>query len=130
MARVLAVEVKQIYDTDADEGDLKPFIDAASMLVTEELSSSALSADRLKMIELYLSAHFALISLERGGLIRQQIGNSEEWYQNPGQNKTGLTATRFGQTAVLLDTSGVLGAISEKPIKALFRVVESPNTCF
>jgi hypothetical protein len=129
MARILAVEVEQIYATGQDRGDLKPYIETAHMLVNEELLGKGLSEARLREIEKYLAAHFAVVSYEKGGLIRQKVGEAEEEYQATNRTTTpilGLTATRYGQQAVLLDTTGTLGAISQKPVKALFRVVEGP----
>ena len=126
MARVLPSEVKAIYDPGADEADLYPFIEVATLLVDEELLDQGLSANRLKQIELYLAAHFATVSIERGGLTRQRIGDAEEEYQGWGNNNsTGLTSTRFGQQALTLDPSGTLGALSERPVKAQFRVIRS-----
>lgn len=122
-ARVLPAELNQIYPgvvTEVD--DLQPFIDSAHILVQEELSSSGLSEDRLKLIELYLSAHLAVITMERGGLVKQRIGDSEEMYQVPGFNTVGLVTTRFGQQVVILDTTGKMAALSQKPVKARFVV--------
>lgn len=132
MPRITAVELKQIYSTTVDNGDLLPFIDAANLLVNEELSASGLSEDRKKLIELYLAAHFTTISLEKGGLIRKKIGDAEEEYQAFNSRNVqvlGLTATRFGQQAILLDKSGKLGTLSAKPVKAQFKVISTvPNS--
>jgi len=123
-ARVLPIELAQIYPgavTAVDE--LQPFIDSAHILVDEELLSAGLSAARLKLIELYLAAHLAVVTLERGGLVKQRIGDAEEIYQVPGFNTIGLVTTRFGQQVVILDTSGKMAALSQKPVKAVFRVI-------
>lgn len=132
MARITATELKQIYTTSISDGALQPFIDAANLLVNEELSASGLSDDRKKIIELYLAAHFTTITLEKGGLLRKKIGDAEEEYQAFNSRNIqvlGLTATRFGQQALLLDTSGKLGALSAKPVKAQFKVVSTvPNS--
>lgn len=123
-ARVLPVELAQIYPGVVSEvDDLQPFIDSAHLMVDEELSTSGHSEARLKEIEKYLAAHFAVITLERGGMLKQKIGDAEEMYQSPGFNTVGLVTTRFGQQVVILDTTGHMAAIAQKPVKAIFRVV-------
>lgn len=120
MALVTSVEVQQIYPTSED---LAFFIGAADILVTEELANQGLSVNRLKQIELYLAAHFAVITLERGGLTRQRMGDSEDFYQLWTNNKIGLQATRFGQQAIVLDTSGTLAQLGTAKLQARFSFV-------
>lgn len=124
MARVTAAEVKVIFPT-TDGQDMASFIASATLLVDEELVGAGLSEARLKQIELYLSAHFASITLERGGLTKQKIDDAEEDYKNIAATSTGLLATRYGQQAVALDTSGALGGMTKSPVKAQFRVVNA-----
>lgn len=111
----------------SDNEELQPYIDVATLIVTEELALAGHSSDRLKQIELYLSAHFAVITLERGGMVKQKVGDAEETYQVPGFNTVGLVTTRFGQQVVILDSSGKLAALSQKPVKAIFRVYGDPT---
>ena len=128
MARITAVELEQILSVDVDNTDLLPFIEVANLLVNEELASSGLSEDRKTQIELYLAAHFAVITLEKGGLTSKKIGDAEETYQAFNARNisvVGLSATRFGQQAILLDSSGKLGALSSKPVKAQFKVIST-----
>ena len=130
MARVLPADLAQIYpDVVEDVDSFTPFIETANLMITEELGSSGLSADRLKKIELYLAAHLACITLERGGLMKRKVGESEDTYQTPGFNTLGLVTTRFGQQVVILDTTGKMAALSQKPVKAMFRVHGDPNRC-
>ncbi len=120
MALVTTAEVQQIYPSNQD---LSFFIAAADNLITEELANQGLSQNRLKQIELYLTAHFATITLERGGLTRQRIGDAEDFYQLWTNNKIGFQATRFGQQAILLDTSGTLAQLGTAKLQARFTVL-------
>ena len=122
MARVTTTEVDKIFDVETI-GDLDTFIATANLLVTEELGSAGLSSDRLKQIELYLAAHFAAVTFEKGGLRRQKIGDAEEDYKVLGASAIGLVSTRYGQQAIALDSSGTLGALTASTVKARFRIV-------
>lgn len=126
MSRVTPAELKVIYPTSATDETLQVFIDMANSVVDEELLNKGLSEDRLKMIELYLSAHFASMSLSAGGTVgglkKRKVGDSEEEYVTNAQNY-GYMSSKYGQTAVLLDTSGTLGAQTNNPVKARFNLV-------
>ena len=125
MALVVSVEVAQIYP-DAGITDFSPYIQIADTFITDNLQGTSLSTGALKSIELYLSAHFALITQERGGLTRQKVGDSEDFYQLWTSTKVGLMATRFGQQAVMLDTTGTLARLGTGKLKAQFRVLPQP----
>jgi hypothetical protein len=130
MACVTADELKKVFPTESSAGDLKPFIDAAELLVNEELADSGLSSDRKRLITIYLAAHFACIALEKGGLVSKKIGDAQEVYQAFNSRNVqvlGLTATRYGQQAVLFDNTGTLGALSANPVKAQFKVMSTPR---
>ena len=122
MALVTSAEVKAIYPTDAD---VAPFIEVADLLVQEELSGSGLSDARKKQVELYLAAHFAAVTIEKGGIIRKKIGDSEEYYATYKNDLVGLSSTTYGQQAITLDSSGTLGSLTTKSVKAQFRIVQS-----
>ncbi len=122
MARVSDPEVKQIIDTARDT---TPFIDSANLIVDESLVglTPALSAARLKQVELYLAAHFTAITEERGALTESETADSSEGYEvKVGE---GLKATRYGQQAILLDSSGTLESLAEggSSRQAEFRIV-------
>lgn len=101
--------------------DLQTFIDSAHLLVTEELATSGLSADRQTLIEKYLAAHLAAMTYERGQITFSKTGDASEYYGfKAGQ---GLLSTRYGQQAVALDTSGKLAVIATPNSRAEFKVV-------
>ncbi|KKM90837.1 hypothetical protein LCGC14_1234670, partial [marine sediment metagenome] len=74
-------------------------------------------ADQLRDIELYLSAHLATLTIDGGGVSLERIGSSSIQYAQLQGDK--LYLTRFGQLAIMLDTTGKLVASSKE--KARFR---------
>ena len=120
MARVTDAELRAIIDVEA-ERDLSPFIIMAALLVDEDLAGSSLSTARLKQIELYLAAHYTALTVERGSLAVSKAGDALESYK--GNFTEGLNLTRYGQTAINLDTSGKLAALATTKKPAQFRVV-------
>jgi len=81
-----------------------------------------MSEARLKLIELWLSAHFVAIAEERGALTKSEKGDSNEEYEIIVG--TGLNMTRFGQQAIALDTSGLLAEQASTMKTAQFRVIQ------
>jgi len=122
-ARVSAGQVKELIETKLDEDViLASMIDTANTYIDAHLDAAGHSNAILLKIELYLSAHFVAITEERGSLKFSKLGESSEAY-NTTELGAGLNSTRFGQTALLLDTSGILANISASKLKAEFRVV-------
>lgn len=124
MPRVTSQEVKDfIPDTIGPNSDAaRPYIQVATLLVDERLSGKGLSDNMLKTLELFLAAHFATLSLERGGLTVKEVGDAREEYQLLGQNNFGLASTRFGQQAISMDATNTLASLAAGK-KALFRLV-------
>lgn len=115
MARVTESEVKEVIPTDLT---ITSFIDNANLFVTNTLSGVGLSSATLTMIELYVAAHLVAITINKGNVKNERIGESQKTYSTPFI-LNGLKGTKFGQTALMLDTSGVLGT-SGKPTARLF----------
>lgn len=118
MARVTDDDVKAIINTTRDT---TPFIETANIIVSEELVGKGLSENRLKQIELYLSAHFVAITEENGALVRKKMGDADESYQL--EKGKGFAMTRYGQQAIDLDTTGIIKNISQTEFTARFTVV-------
>ena len=116
--RATANEVLAIVATD--KTDIEPYIEAANQLVTELLSSSGFSDDRLKEIERWLAAHFLSVSDTGGGAITEhETGDTRVRYQSvSGEN---LRNTSYGSQVLLLDTSGAFARLGM--VKASFRVI-------
>lgn len=103
------------------DSTLQIFSDLATVIVVEDLQGKGLTDDRIDAIELNLAAHFAILSQERGGLIRQKVGQSEEEYAPVGG--TSLGSTLFGRQAAALDSSGTLASLTVPALRARFEVV-------
>lgn len=108
---------------DKTSADLQPFLDTATLIVTEDLAGTSLSDARKDQITKYLALHFEILSWENGGLTSSRMGNSSDTYKQIGVNQNSLMSTRGGQTAVALDTSGTLLNMSSPNLKAKFGVV-------
>ena len=119
-----ATDLRRLVDIplDKEDDDLRPFLDTAALIRSEDLAGSGLSLSRLDQIELYLAAHFCVLSIEKGGLNSSKQGQSQEQYRTPDSKLTGFNATSFGQMAVALDTSDTLINLSTTK-KALFSIV-------
>lgn len=108
-------------DKYSDEA-VQVFLDMANLILSDyELTS--LDSARQKLIELNLAAHFAIKTVERGGLTQQSVGESEERYQLMSDKLYGLASSNYGQTAMLLDTTGALGKLTAGYTKARFQVI-------
>ena len=109
MARVSDVDIIQLVDIDSDI-DLDPFILVANELVTELCTDSSYSDVRLKAIEQWLTCHMYQM---RDQLVKSETaGPVSVTYAS--QIGLGLNQTKYGQTAMLLDTSGNLAALSRQ----------------
>lgn len=111
MARVTPEEVKEIIDTELT--DIYAFIQTANILVTDLLVNKGIDVDRLKEIERWLSAHFlAMRDQDAGMTTGQTIGDTKVFYsRNSGK---GLNLSRYGQQAMVLDSTGTLAALNRK----------------
>lgn len=124
MLRVSGQELKSYLGLEeTDTTDLSIFLDLGNMLVEDELLGKGLSVNRLKMIELNLDAHYATLSIEKGGMVQQSVGLASETYQQERMVKPNFSRTRFGQQAIALDTSGTLSSMNAPLGKAEFRVL-------
>jgi hypothetical protein len=115
MARVTADEVKAIASDDLpSDAVLSVFIDIATAMVDDRLAEKSLTDTVLKILEMYLSAHFAVLKYKYN--ISSKIGPSSDSFAN--QVDLGLNQTVYGQQAVVLDSSGTLAALNQQASKA------------
>jgi hypothetical protein len=97
-------------DTTLTEDEVAPFVETANLMVTAYLASTDQTADALREVETYLAAHF--VSL-RDRLVKSEAAGGVRFdYQ--GETGMGLDSSHYGQTAKLLDSSGVLKEIDGK----------------
>jgi hypothetical protein len=108
-ARTTDEEIRKILNFDTSIEDLDPFIEAANELVTEICEPEGYSDTRLRQIELWLSAHFIAIRDPR--YQSEGFGGASGTYQ--GQTAMNLSATTYGQQAMLLDTAGGLARLDK-----------------
>lgn len=121
--RVTATEVRSIANIEDSSYDVTLFIEQANLLVEEELLATGLSEQRLRVIELNLAAHFAILSYEHGGLLSQEVGESKETYKGANADiNQRFSTTRFGQQALALDTSGTLQRMNSVTGQAIIRM--------
>lgn len=103
-------------------------ITIAVTMVTEMLAGSGLSDATKDNIKLFLACHFATIAQTQGALTESRIDTVLERYDSIYDK--GLQATRFGQQAMLLDTSGILAAqassVTKPNLPAQFSVISPP----
>ncbi|MGI9498548.1 MAG: hypothetical protein ACR2P3_00795 [Geminicoccaceae bacterium] len=117
MARTTLAAVRVILGDHIEIGDVDLFayLDAANTLVTAELGTSGLSDTHLAQIEKYLAAHLATLADLPPGVVEQTIDRDEEVFSK-GE---GLKKTHFGETAVLLDSTGTLGKAGVTPVSLM-----------
>ena len=112
MARVTQSEVEAILADDVPDevADFTPFITAGNLIVTDNLSDSALgiSTATLKEIERWIVAHLVRV--------RSPMASSEKAgpVSEAAQYKLGLNlqVTTYGQQAIMLDPTGTLAMLS------------------
>jgi len=128
MARVSDAEVAAILDTTVTS--FTPFITAANTLVTTMLATPAkvTNTTLLKEIERWLAAHFFKCSLEMQEKVHE-VGETKATFFGASNEKL-LNSTLYGQTALVLDTSGTLSNLGKrigrfKPILAISRAEDA-----
>lgn len=114
--------------TTVEDSTLQLYLDAANSIVTDLLSLAGYDADRMKLIELNVAAHFATNgpyngSYSSGMLESIKVGQSEERYTSVKSSNYGIATSIYGQIAMGLDTQGLLaGLLASNPLKAIFEV--------
>ena len=123
MARVTEAELKAYVSAAADQ-DVSQFVNDASTLMGAYFGDTPAFGEAIaKLIEKNLAAHTYLLTVERGGMTAQKIGDSSETYAR-GDGSTGMGSTRFGALAVSLDPTGTLAKlVNPTKRKAQFRSV-------
>ena len=120
-SRITVNDLTEIFDTILTESQLSAFINSAHYVIQANLTSSGLSIDVLTEIHKYLAAHFASLRDQR--LESERVADVSYKYQ--GKTDMGLESTFYGQTALMLDTSGKLANLALKP--ATFLVFDTPD---
>lgn len=110
--------------------DLQPFLDTAAQIVTDVCLTSGYSDDKLELIERWLSAHMYCAFKERRSAERVSGpgGGVAQTFQ-PFKVDLYFNNTRYGQTAVELDTKGNLAALQQNLRKGGKAVTKSVGPC-
>ena len=120
-SRITVDDLVEIFETELTEAQLSAFVNSAHYVIQNNLLSSGLSSDILTEIHKYLAAHFASLRDQR--IASERVADVSMNYQ--GKTDMGLNATLYGQTALMLDTSGSLANLALKP--ATFLVFDTPD---
>lgn len=123
-ARVNAVDVRVIFNTDLSDDALGVWITQAHLFVERRLAGFSLDEDLLKELERLVAAHFACAGDPRAE--RERRGDASVDYQTADGARDGLLATDFGKQAIALDPTGMLATVSDRP--AGFNVID-PARC-
>jgi hypothetical protein len=114
--RTTAVKVREIIDHDTSIS-MGPFIRVANNIVnwlSSKDTNGELSTQVLEDIETWLAAHFYAH--------RDQVYQSKSTGRSSAQfqGKTGMyfESTQYGQTALMMDTTGLLRGLSQQKGKA------------
>lgn len=124
MADPTVPNVQEVANLTSTSG-VQIAIDVALNFVASTLTGSGLSQATLDYIALYLACHFAVLTAQKGPMMEDRIGEVTERYHNIYGK--GLLATRFGQQAIALDTTGTLSALASSvtnpTLKAKFEII-------
>lgn len=104
-------------DDDFDDAALDPYLEAANSLVTDIVLPAydpPATPAKLELVERWLSAHF--YSVRDPVSISEWISSLRTFYEY--KVDLHLNLTRYGQQAILLDTSGSLAAFNNRLKKA------------
>jgi hypothetical protein len=110
-ARVTEEEVKEIIDTSLTP--LTVFINTAHIFVENTLTVASFEEETLKEIERNLAAHF--LSNRDMRVTAEKVDTISLNYA--GRFDLGLNGTLYGQTAILLDHTGVLASVAKNGMK-------------
>lgn len=120
MARTTAELVKEVLAPGGDYNlrtnpSLTVFINSASVLVNKVISLAAnneeegLTTDQAQLVETWLAAHMYCMS-DQTYASKSTAGASASFH---GQTGLKLDATKYGQMAKVIDTTGYLTSLSE-----------------
>ena len=115
-------QVKDIMGIDLDDAKVAPYIKTANIFLTKAFQSVTVADDLWEEIETWLAAHY--IALVRARIsVKEEAGTAKIEYPNVfGAN---LSATPYGQTAMMMDTTGTLQELSQERKRAKLNVVKT-----
>ena len=108
ITRVQLLEICKEIDEDTPEEETTSFITTAHVFLVAVLDGYGIPDTLMERIALYLSAHFAVLSYP--SVSREQLGPMAQSFF--GKLGLGLENTKYGQSALSLDPTGVLKDMS------------------
>lgn len=126
MIYVSPTEVRGIIKTELNDENIEEFISTAHLMVIKFLAPRGVSLDLQTEIKKYLAAHLIASSFKdktvvSTNVVEETIGDAKIKYgevsKSTGTSVTisNLKTTRWGQMAVMLDPTGVLGKLGLPP---------------
>ena len=112
--RVETDDVKRIIETELV--DLSMFISVANVQVDAIATLGTLDAATLKEIEKWLAAHY--VSLRDRQPTKITMGDTSHTYG--GKTGMGLSYSRYGQMALVLDSTGTLASSGRRKASATY----------
>jgi hypothetical protein len=121
---IQAEHVREAIDTSLTDGQIEGSIATAITLVDARLSDKGLSNPVLSEIARYVSAHIVSVrdTNSASSIVEEKLGDSSIKYNrranmgvdNPLFLLKGLHDSKFGQIAIMLDSTGTLGNLGGK----------------
>jgi hypothetical protein len=127
-SRVTEQDVLDIMDSDLTLEQIRPHLDAATVLVDDTLvtdrdgNAIGYSDAMLAEIEKRLAGHFATVTDPE--ITRETIGEAEAYYATLGTMGGGFEASSYGKQAMVLEHKGILKEISTAKETVSISVVE------
>ena len=104
-------KVREILDSTLDDANITAYITAAGLYLDTIFTGQDISEDLRNEIERWVTAHLISVSKERQWE-EVDAGTASEKFT--GKYEMGLSMTSYGQTAILLDTTGELQRSQKK----------------
>lgn len=119
---VTAADVRMLIDTSIEDTVIDFHATQAIAFLDSITWNDTLDATVRSNLELWMTAHFIAISIDRTAM-KEKVGESSiDYVQEFG---TGLNATRYGQMAISLDPTNTLVVVSKMKLNAAIKAVES-----
>jgi hypothetical protein len=109
--------VKEVIQTRLTDDEIESDIASALVMYRNFLGGSSIPSDLQVEIERYLAAHFVSLKDASTRVDSEKIGDAAVEYSKLGKEGTGLKSTRWGQTAIDFDPTGILGRLGNIPPK-------------
>ena len=117
--RVTEAEVKEIFPTTMTDEEISPYLCSASTLINGLLAGMGYTNNELRVIELWLAAHFACV--RDPAVSDETIGDAAVTYH--GSSGLGLNHTPYGQQVMLLEYKGKFAEVANSKGTAEIKVV-------